>query len=559
MPHINFLYRIKFSSLVILLFIFLIGLFFRFNNLANNPPSLNWDEVSFAYNAHSIVDTGKDEFGMRFPLYFRSLDDYKLPVYVYMTVISEKIFGYNNFAVRFPSALSGSLTIILVYFLCVVILKNRKIALISALVFAITPWHIQFSRMAAESTVGLFFFLAGLILFLYSAKSRFWLLPFSILLFFISQYTYLTFRFITPLFLIVLVIIYGKKFLKKNIAIYATCGLLIIFSMVLGYDSFVNRNSSRINGIAAVTPYNDEYQQDISDLRYDGTLNINIPRRIFHDSHFFSSLDIISHNYLFHFSPQFLFYNLGQPRHYTPMFGLLYLWMIPFILTGTYFLIRMSFRSFVLLFSLLLIVPIPSAFVFDAPNAIRTTTLVVPFCILTALGIYKIHRKLDGTRSMFSYIYIIAVISVISFYSYYFYHQNTIHLPQNRSADWQYGRKEMTAYILAHQKEYSKIIVSTKLQWPNIFFLYYSKYSPKRYLSERGTKSGSWSAENNKIENIEFHRFNCSPGVIGSKNLYVGEPDEFPKESHPVYTINYLNDKPAIYVVDSSKSFLDCK
>src|SRR6476469_999965 len=91
-------------SLIAFICIFLLGSFLRFHNLASNPPGLNWDEVAFGYNAHSIIETGRDEYGQYYPIYFRSLDDYKLPVYVYMTVASEKIFGYTNFAVRFPSA-----------------------------------------------------------------------------------------------------------------------------------------------------------------------------------------------------------------------------------------------------------------------------------------------------------------------------------------------------------------------------------------------------------------------------------------------------------------------
>ena len=74
----------------------------RFFMLGQNPPSLNWDETSIGYNAYSILKTGKDEYGTSFPIEFRSFDDYKPPVYIYLDVLPVTIFGLTEFAVRFP-------------------------------------------------------------------------------------------------------------------------------------------------------------------------------------------------------------------------------------------------------------------------------------------------------------------------------------------------------------------------------------------------------------------------------------------------------------------------
>jgi len=535
--------------LVLLLGIVLLGVFLRFNALSTNPPSLNWDEVAFGYNAHSILETGKDEFGKSYPLYFRSLDDYKLPVYVYMTVLSEQIFGYDNFAVRFPSALFGSLTIILFFFLTEELVRNKYIALLAALLLAILPWHIQFSRMAAEANVGLFFFFAGLLCFLYSIKKKFWLLPISIIFFALSQYTYLTFRFLVPLLGAFLVLLYRKELFRKNFYIALSCILVILFGIWLGFDIYSNRNTSRTSGIAAVTPLSSQYQQDIKELVYDGSLNINIPRKLFHDSHIFSTIDILTSGYLSHFSPEFLFFNAGQSRHYTPMFGVLYLWMVPFLLVGLYFMTKLAQKTVLLICALLIGAPLPAAFAFDVPNAIRTVALIYPFCIIAAIGIYELGKLLRKKNIIFVFLYCI-VISVTILISFaHFYHQNTVHLPQERSEDWQYGRKEMTVYILQHQNEYKKIIISTKLEWPNIFYLYYSKYDPKKYLAQGGTRGGSWAEENNKIDTIEFHKFS-SLDIKNSKNtLFIGKFDEFPSDTKPLKTISYLDGAPAIYIV----------
>lgn len=81
------------------------------------PPALNWDEVSHGYNAYSILNTGKDEWGVNFPTIFRAYGDYKLPVYIYLTTISELLFGLNAFAVRFVSVLAGVGIVIFGYLL----------------------------------------------------------------------------------------------------------------------------------------------------------------------------------------------------------------------------------------------------------------------------------------------------------------------------------------------------------------------------------------------------------------------------------------------------------
>jgi 4-amino-4-deoxy-L-arabinose transferase-like glycosyltransferase len=550
---LQFEYLKKFltPTIISIFVIFLFGTFLRFHDLSTNPPSLNWDEVAFGYNAHSIIETGRDEFGKYYPVYFRSLDDYKLPVYMYLTVISEKTFGYNNFAIRFPSAFFGSLTILLIFLLSKFLTKSNSIALISSLLLAILPWHIQFSRMAAESTVGLFLFLAGLLLFLYSTKEKLWLLPLSFLLFALAQYTYLSFRFFIPLYLVVSCVLHYKYLCKKNAYVYITCFLVIIFYLLLGFDSYTNKNSSRTSGIAAVTTISDQYQLDSTELIYDGKLGINIPRRVFHDSHIFSTMDILMSNYLSHFSPLFLFFNQNQARHYTPMFGLLYLWMLPFMLIGMYVLCQKYTKSTMILFALLLLAPLPAAFAFDSPNAIRTITMTIPACILAAFGIYTFGKYSYASRKIFLG-YSVTLTALVLFSFFHFYHENSIHLPQERSKDWQFGRQEMTQYLLQHKNHYHKIIVNTNLEWPNIFYLYYSRYDPKRYLQNGGTINGSWDAKQNKIDNIEFYPFHFPKEGREKNVLLVGKPDDFPNTVNPIHIISYLDGSPAIYFVEST-------
>ena len=75
---------------------FILALFLRLWRISDFPPALSWDEAAIGYNAYSILETGKDEYGESYPILFKSFNDYKLPGYIYLTTISEKLFGLNT-------------------------------------------------------------------------------------------------------------------------------------------------------------------------------------------------------------------------------------------------------------------------------------------------------------------------------------------------------------------------------------------------------------------------------------------------------------------------------
>jgi 4-amino-4-deoxy-L-arabinose transferase-like glycosyltransferase len=102
------------------LFLALIILFFlimRLYKISEIPPSVYWDEASIGYNAYSILQTGKDEWGEAFPIHFRAFGEFKLPIYIYSIVPFVKLFGLNELSVRVPAVLFSLGTVILTYLL----------------------------------------------------------------------------------------------------------------------------------------------------------------------------------------------------------------------------------------------------------------------------------------------------------------------------------------------------------------------------------------------------------------------------------------------------------
>ena len=116
----------KLSNLILGLII-LIAVFFRFYNLSGVPPQPTVDEVSIGYNAYSILKTGADEYGARFPILLRAYDDWRPALYVYLVIPFIALFDLNVIAVRFPSVILSTLSVIAVYFLLKELLSNSKV------------------------------------------------------------------------------------------------------------------------------------------------------------------------------------------------------------------------------------------------------------------------------------------------------------------------------------------------------------------------------------------------------------------------------------------------
>ena len=71
----------------------------------------DWDEINFAESAREMLVTG-DWFNVR--INFESFWE-KPPLFIWMQALSMKVFGVNEFAARFPNALIGIVTLLLLF------------------------------------------------------------------------------------------------------------------------------------------------------------------------------------------------------------------------------------------------------------------------------------------------------------------------------------------------------------------------------------------------------------------------------------------------------------
>jgi 4-amino-4-deoxy-L-arabinose transferase-like glycosyltransferase len=203
--------------------IVILGFLIRVIWLDKYPIGFTQDEAGLGYDAYSILHTGKDQWGKFLPLTLRSFGDFKLPVYTYLTIPSIAIFGLNEFSVRLPSALCGTLAIFFTYLMVAEVTKRKSLALWSSILLAFSPWHILLSRGAFEANLTSFFLTLAVWLFYRGLEKQKILIP-SAVFFGINMFTYHSARVFTPLLLLFLIFVNYKSLLgidkKINDKIY---------------------------------------------------------------------------------------------------------------------------------------------------------------------------------------------------------------------------------------------------------------------------------------------------------------------------------------------------
>ena len=445
------------------------------------PPSLNWDEISHGYNAYSILKTGRDEWGVTLPAIFRAYGDYKLPVYIYLTAVSELIFGLSAFSVRMPSILAGIITVIVSYLL-VKKLFSEKAALLSSFLVAIEPWSFFLSRGAFEANLALSFIVSGIYLFILGLE-KYRYLPISALLLGLSVWTYNSARIFVPLFLIVLLALYWKELVKiwegsrRPIAFSLILTVLFLIPMLLQLVSPVG-----LARYGKVSIIDEGALVQINEKRASSIYPPIVSRLIYNKGTFFAKAFV--RNYLSHFSFDFLFTKGGTHYQFNvPDHGLIYTVNMLFFVLGLYYLFTNRTRESFLLLIWLLLAPIPSSLTREAPHVLRAITMLPIPMIISALGFFYFlgkTKKLKISRGALTSIYIILLIVFAeNYFKTYF-----LDYRKSYSWAWQYGYKEAVAFSKENYAKYDKIVVTKKYGEPHEFFLFFWPWEPEEFRED---------------------------------------------------------------------------
>jgi 4-amino-4-deoxy-L-arabinose transferase-like glycosyltransferase len=541
------------KKLLIILFtgIIILAAVLRFWSLGNVPPSPDWDEVALGYDAYSIIQTGRDEFGKFLPVVLRSFDDYKPALYAYLSIPSILAFGLNVFAVRFPSALFGVISVISVFFLIRELFEEHKyrdyLALLSSFFLAISPWSLQFSRVAFESNVGDSLNILMSLFFVKGLKKP-WFLFLSVFFAGLSIYAYQSEKVFTPLLALALVIIFRKRLFalsKKYLVTTLVLGIIVVFPMI----SYMATDKASLLRVKGTSIFN--YQTELlktNTQKLDRDLGNNNKIGLFLDNRRIVYAKTIVSGYISHFDLNWLFITGDISRHHVPNMGLLYLFELPLILVGIYMLIFGKFEKTTkfILFSWLLLTPIPASITTGVPHAVRTLNFLPVWQIFSALGLVSLLTTFPKSKKwkLLGICYLLLAIFNFSFFlNQYFVQQNYYF-----SQDWQYGYKQAIDEIRPIQGDFKKIVVSDKqpLDKSYMFFLFYLKYSPSSY-QEIGKDSSGGFASHQAFGKFEFRPIDWAKDSSLGNVLFIGNPDEIPKGA-AFKTINNLNGTPAIRI-----------
>jgi 4-amino-4-deoxy-L-arabinose transferase-like glycosyltransferase len=546
-------YIMKISKYMACLFLIVgAALVLRLWQLGDVPLSPDWDEAALGYNAYSLFTTGKDEYGAQLPVVLKSFGDYKPALYAYLIIPLIPLFDITLFAVRLPSVIAGIVGIIGMYFLVKQLLASEKLGIVAAFLFAISPWHLQLSRVAFEANVGLTCIILTVLFFLYGLKQgRF--LMISAFFAALGLYTYQSEKVFLPLLLLSLVIIYRKELLalprKWLVGAFITG---IVFSLPISLYMIENPESVARARMTSVISRGDSILERSAKRLIRDKQDGDIAGQIFNDRRIVYGKAMLN-GYIAHFDPNWLFITGDMPRHHAPGMGLLYIWELPFLIIGFIGILSIKNRkSLMVILAWLLLAPIPAALTFDVPHAVRTLQLLPVLLVLSAFGLWVSYSTVIKSRSNKVVklgamgVFGVFVISTFLYYvNQYFVQQNYFY-----AKDWQYGYKEAVSSVREIKKNYKDVIVSSEVPMDQsyIFFLYYLKYPPEKYHTEQGNDPSVRS-----FDMYTFRKLDLEKDKNSKNTLLVGSSRDFPKEVDGIKTVRYPDGTEAIKLVDPSR------
>lgn len=398
----------KKNHIFLLALLTFIGLFLRVWQLSTLPNILNRDEAALAYNAFLIEKTGQDEFGKKLPLTFESFGDYKLPGYIYTLSLIFKAFPANDFYVRLPSAIAGTLLIPIAFLLGKRLNLSTNKSLILSLVISINPIFWFYSRIAFEANVALTFFALALTFFLKEKpdfKSDFLGIIFTV----IAILFYNTPLLLLPFFTLAIIVKRGIIKPKTWLPLSISLGLIFI--------AFYLQLSDLTAQKKGITWFNDETTWDESVKYYNQFSGLS--QKIFGNKFIFYGEKIataLSKSLM----PKFLVTTGGShPWHTLPNWGHLYWPTYLLGIVGILFLLK-NIRRSNYLSSLLLILfsLIPSIITVDSPHATRSLIFFVLFSWVSVFVLEKLPNKIE---KIFTIGFIVSQIIFAMLYGYQYF------------------------------------------------------------------------------------------------------------------------------------------
>ncbi|MCL5073646.1 MAG: glycosyltransferase family 39 protein [Actinobacteria bacterium] len=534
----NVISKNKILIWVTLILILLFAGTLRIYKLGEIPPPLNWDEAANGYNAFTIANFGRDEYGARFPLTFKSFGDDKRPLHIYLTAIFVKFLGLSEFSIRLPAAIFGLLDVVIVFLLGRCFFKSLLAGVIGASFLAISPYALQYSRFSQELVFTMFFFMTGILMFIKGIERKNKLLSLSFLSLGISLFGYHSALVVVPPMIAVLIIIYFKDLMKvKKKFLLGLVFLAVIISQFILNPALLGTARVKQTGFSL-----DEIQKT---QLYLLTKNELLGR-----------VDKTFDQYLLHYSWDYLFVSGDKnARHSTQAVGEFYKIDALFLIIGLLALLWKRSKVNIILLSWALLGPLPAAAVNEAPHASRAMFMFGSWHLIAAYGLLTIINLAKGYYFKVAIILVTAVFLTYSLATYLMYYYGDY--SKKYAIEWQYGMKDIVEFVKAHP-EYSQTFMTEDRHQPYIFFLFYLKTPLPEYLNTvvyNRSDSRSYSMIS-YFDKYYFGGWDPIESMPQNGVLYILTPSQYGGLRHRLdfdikKIVYYPNDSTAFYLVST--------
>lgn len=475
--------------------------------LTSSPPCLNADEAANAYDAYSVLTTGKDQYGNPMPLRFKSFGDFKLPLLTYLAVPFIKIFGLTELGIRLVNIPFVFFFPVIVYLLAKELLKNKTVGLLAAALAAFAPGVQLLGRQAHEGYLTAFFLTLTFYLFLrFYGKQNILRYALFVISFLVTLFGYHSSRLWGGFFILIFLFYAFKKKIRWVYLLGPVAALMIFLVTDLASAQTRIQNLLFFKNIG--------FSLKINELRAEGG------SRLFYNKLTVGIRDLTS-EYLRYFSPQFLTASGDENLRFgfagvSPITPLEYL----FVFIGIYYLFKNNEKKRYFLLAVLLFAPVSGSLSWAGLSVTRTIFLFVPLLIISANGIINL---LTGKRLLVPFIAFVYLASV--FYSWDFY---LFHYPQRATVirSWQCGYKQLVKYVSDHYNDYDKFYITRKNGQPYIFFLFYLKYPPASY-QQTANLSAPDEYGFGQVRSFDKFVFDI-PEYAYTGSVVAGYPDDFP-------------------------------
>lgn len=134
--------RLGLPTLMLVIGVLLVALFFRSHDLREVPPGLQGDEM---FNAWDASQVGPGHFPIFFPANFG-----REPLFIYLIALSTRLLGMSLWTVRLPGVLCGVAAVLFTYLLARR-LHGFRVGLIAGALMAVSFWPVFASRVGLRA------------------------------------------------------------------------------------------------------------------------------------------------------------------------------------------------------------------------------------------------------------------------------------------------------------------------------------------------------------------------------------------------------------------------